>query len=57
MEKDKNRHYETLKDEMFPHLLPHPKTSGETKEKRKQVLKKIWGWINEGCHKYEKIKI
>ena len=34
MKKYKMRHYETLKRDLFPRMIPHPIFSGETKQER-----------------------
>lgn len=46
MKKDNIRHYMTLRDELFPQMLPHTENSGETIQSVKQIIDKVWEWID-----------
>lgn len=46
MKKDNIRHYMTLRDELFPQMLPHTENSGETKQSVKQIIDKVWERID-----------
>lgn len=46
MKKDNIRHYMTLRYELFPQMLPHTENGGETKQSVKQIIDKVWEWID-----------
>ena len=45
MKKNKMRHYETSKGDLFPRVFPQGKHGGETLVNEQPTLDEIWEWV------------